>query len=142
MRDLFSRTIGEEVIKVYEGHDASADALRWLREKPRTFGELREEDIDWLRWMAASIQNQELLEQLSQDSDADVRMWVACNPMTSETVLRRLAEDSVVFVRRAVARNHSAPVHLLIRLNQDSDIWVRVLAYRDRRQLETAEPEP
>jgi hypothetical protein len=45
-----------------------------LREKPPTFGELRAEDIDWLRWMAANIHDQNLLRKLSQDPDSDVRM--------------------------------------------------------------------
>jgi hypothetical protein len=35
---------------------------------------LRSEDIDWLRWMAANIQDEDLLEKLSQDPDSDVRM--------------------------------------------------------------------
>jgi hypothetical protein len=77
MSDWLSDVIGNDLIAVYEGLDATEDALIWLLEKPRTFGELRSEDIDWLRWMAANIQDEDLLEKLSQDTDSDVRMWVA-----------------------------------------------------------------
>jgi hypothetical protein len=84
--------ISNDLIAVYEGHYFTADGLLWLREKPRTFGELRTEEIDWLRWMAANIQDKDVLEKLSQDTDIDVRMWVACNPVTPRLVLEKLAE--------------------------------------------------
>ena len=112
---------------MYEGHYFTEDALLWLREKPRTFGELRTEEIDWLRWMAANIEDKEVLENLSQDPDTDVRMWVACNPMTPRLVLEKLAEDPIVFVRRGVAQNQSTPAHILIKLNADADTRVRIL---------------
>ena len=83
MSEWLSDVIGDDLIAVYEGLYCTEDALAWLREKPRTFGELREEEINWLRWMAANIDDQDLLRKLSQDPDSAVRMWVACNPMTS-----------------------------------------------------------
>ena len=131
MSDWLSHVIGDDLIAVYEGLDATEDALIWLLEKPRTFGELRSEDIDWLRWMAANIHDEDLLEKLSQDPDSDVRMWVACNPMTSQPVLEKLAEDPIVFVRRGVAQNISAPTPLVARLNKDNDLVVRALAFRN-----------
>jgi hypothetical protein len=132
MSDWLSDVIGNDLIAVYEGLYFTEDAVLWLREKPRTFGELRVEEIDWLRWMAANIDDQDLLRKLSQDSDSGVRMWVACNPMTPEPVLRKLAEDPAVFVRRGVAQNSCAPVPLLVRLHDDPDLTVRVLASRER----------
>jgi len=126
--------IGNDLIAVYEGHYFTEDALIWLREKPRTFGELRAEEIDWLRWMAANIQDKEVLENLSQDPETDVRMWVACNPVTPRLILEKLAEDPVVFVRRGVAQNSNLPAHLLIRLNDDPDIRVRALAFKNAVQ--------
>lgn len=132
MSDWLSDVIDDHLIAVYEGHYFTEDAVVWLREKPRTFSELRAEEIDWLRWMAANIDDQDLLRKLSQDSDSDVRMWVACNPMTPKPVLGKLAEDPVVFVRRGVAQNSSTPVSLLVRLNEDADVMVRVLASRKR----------
>jgi hypothetical protein len=119
--------ISNDLIAVYEGHYFTEDALLWLREKPRTFGELRTEEIDWLRWMAANIEDKEVLENLSQDPDTDVRMWVACNPLTPRLVLEKLAEDPIVFVRRGVAQNQSTPAHILIKLNADPDTKVRIL---------------
>jgi hypothetical protein len=119
--------ISNDLIAVYEGHYFTEDALLWLREKPRTFGELRTEEIDWLRWMAANIEDKKVLENLSQDPDTDVRMWVACNPLTPRLVLEKLAEDPIVFVRRGVAQNQSTPAHILIKLNADPDTRVRIL---------------
>jgi hypothetical protein len=131
MSDWLNDVIGEDLIAEYEGHYCTEDAVIWLRQKPRTIGELRAEEIDWLRWMAANTNNRDLLEKLSQDSDPDVRMWVACNPMTPQTVLWRLAEDTVVFVRRGVAQNRSTSATLLIRLTNDLDSRVRALVFRN-----------
>jgi hypothetical protein len=132
MLDWLGEVIGENLIAVYEGLYFTEDALLWLRERPRTFGELRAKDIEWLRWMAANVDDQSLLEKLAQDADTDVRMWVACNPMTPEVVLGRLAEDAIAFVRRGVAQNKSAPMPLLARLCDDADVVVRALASRNR----------
>jgi hypothetical protein len=132
MRDWLGDVISSDLIAVYEGLFFTEDALLWLRERPRTFGELRARDIDWLRWMAANIDDQDLLEKLAQDPDTDVRMWVACNPMTPEMVLGRLAEDAIVFVRRGVAQNKNTPLTLLMRLSNDADVVVRALASRNR----------
>jgi hypothetical protein len=137
MSDWLNEVIGEDLIAEYEGHYCTEDAVIWLRQKPRTIGELRCEEIDWLRWMAANTNNRDLLEKLSQDFDSDVRMWVACNPLTSQTVLWRLAEDTVVFVRRGVAQNKSTPAHLLIKLNADPDTQVRILVQRNTTNKRT-----
>jgi hypothetical protein len=127
-----SEVIGNDLIAVYEGLYFTEDALLWLREKPRTFGELRAKEIDWLRWMAANVRDKGVLEKLSEDPDTDVRMWVACNPMTPELVLGKLAEDPIVFVRRGVAQNKSTPTPLLTRLNDDTDLAIRALVFRNR----------
>ena len=132
MSDWLNDVIGDDLIAVYEDLYFTEDALIWLREKPRTFGELRAEEIDWLRWMAANIHDQDLLEKLSQDADSHVRMWVACNPMTPKPILGKLAEDPVVLVRRGVAQNNSTPAHVLERLNDDADHVVRALVFRNR----------
>ena len=134
MSSWLNDVISNDLIAMYEGHYFTEDALLWLREKPRTFGELRTEEIDWLRWMAANIEDKEVLENLSQDPDTDVRMWVACNPVTPRLVLEKLAGDPVVFVRRGVAQNSSIPAHLLIKLNNDPDIRVRALAFKNAAQ--------
>ena len=132
MRDWLDEVISDDLISVYEGFLFTEDALLWLRERPRTFGELRARDIDWLRWMAANVDDQDLLEKLAQDLDTDVRMWVGCNPMTPELVLGRLAEDAIVFVRRGVAQNKCTPMPLLVKLSDDADVVVRALASRNR----------
>jgi hypothetical protein len=83
-----NEVIGEDVIVEYEGNYCTEDAVIWLRQKPRTIGELRSEEIDWLRWMAANTNNRDLLEKLSQDSDPDVRMWVS-KPLDPERCLKQ-----------------------------------------------------
>ena len=108
--DWLGEVISSDLIAVYEGLFFTEDALLWLRERSRTFGELRAQDIDWLRWMAATVDDRNLLEKMAEDPDTDVRMWVACNPMTPELVLERLAEDAIAFVRRGVAQNKSTPM--------------------------------
>jgi hypothetical protein len=132
MSEWQNEVIGDDLIAVYEGLYCTEDALAWLREKPRTFGELRAEEIDWLRWMAATVRDKDILEKLSEDPDTDVRMWVACNSVTPEPTLEKLAEDPIVFVRRGVAQNRSTSTSLLARLNEDSDLTVRALVFRNR----------
>ena len=66
--------------------------------------------------------------------DIDVRMWVACNPITPELVLAKLAEDPIALVRRGVAQNRSTPMPPLIRLNDDADVGVRILVFRNRNR--------
>ena len=135
MSDWLNEVIGEDLITVYEGQDFTEDAVAWLREKPRTFGELRGEEIEWLRWMALNTPNQEVLAKLAQDGDFDVRMRVACNPMAPEYVLAKLANDSSVFVRRGVAQNRRTPASSLTKLSQDSDIVVQAQVFRNRTGL-------
>src|SRR5258708_25494898 len=105
MRDWLGKVISDDLIAVYEGLFFTEDALLWLRERPRTFGGLRARDIEWLRWMAANVDDQDLLETLAQDPDTDVRLWGACNPLTPEMGLGRLAEDSIGFFRMGVWQN-------------------------------------
>ena len=131
MSNWLGDVVSDELIAIYEGHYFTEDALLWLREKPRTFGELRTEEIDWLRWMAANIEDKEVLENLSQDPDTDVRMWVACNPLTPRLVLEKLADDPIVFIRRGVAQNRNTSATLLIRLADDLDSRVRALVFRN-----------
>ena len=135
MSDWLNEVIGEDLITVYEGQDFTEDAVVWLRESPRTFGELRAEEIDWLRWMALNTPNHGVLEKLAQDLDFDVRMRVACNPMAPAHVLAKLANDSNVFVRRGVAQNRRTPTSSLTKLSHDSDIVVQAQVFRNRTGL-------
>jgi hypothetical protein len=82
--------------------------------------------------MAANVRDEDILEKLSEDPDTDVRMWVACNPVTPEPTLEKLAEDPIVFVRKGVAQNRSTPIRLLARLNEDTDLTVRDLVFLSR----------
>jgi hypothetical protein len=145
MTDWLRHTIGNDLIALYEGLPFTEDALLWLLEKPRTFGELRATEIDWFRWMAAKIHDKEILEKLSEDPDADVRMWVALNPVTPEGVLGKLGEDPVAFVRRSVAQNRNTPTPVLSTLNHGTDLLVRGLAFwnlnrRSRRREALSRP--
>jgi len=127
MSDWLDELVGEHLISVFEGLWYTEDAVMWLRERPRTFRELRAEEIDWLRWIAANIEYGNVLKNLSQDDDSDVRMWVVCNPNTPARVLRELADDPVVYVRRGVAQNKDTPLPVLMALSKDRDVVVRLL---------------
>jgi hypothetical protein len=135
MSDWLDEMIGADLITVYEGQDFTEDAVIWLREKPRTFRELRAEEIGWLRWMALNTANQNVLAKLAQDLDFDVRMRVACNPMAPAHILAKLADDSSVFVRRGVAQNRRTPASSLIKLSHDADIVVQAQVFRNRTGL-------
>ena len=91
--------------------------------------------------MAATVREADILEKLSEDPDTDVRMSVACNPVTPEPTLEKLAEDPTVFVRRGVAQNRSTSTSLLARLNEDSDRTVRTLVFRNLNNRSRRSPE-
>ena len=46
MCDWLNEAIGEDLIAANQGQDFTAHAAIWLRERPRTFAELRAEEID------------------------------------------------------------------------------------------------
>ncbi len=135
MFDWLNEMIGEDSITVYEGQDFTEDAVVWLREKPRTFRELRAQEIDWLRWMALNTPKHGVLEKLARDLDFDIRMRVACNPMAPAHVLAKLADDSSVFARRGVAPNRRTPASSLTKLSHDSDTVVQAQVFRNRTGL-------
>ena len=86
------------------------------------------EDKDWeVRYGVARNPNApvELLMKLAEDEDGDVRCSVAENPHTPVEILRKLAEDEKALVRRGVAENPHTPVELLRKLTEDEDKWVR-----------------
>jgi len=67
----------------------------------------------------------EMLEELAEDEDWQVRSGVAYNPNTSVEVLMKLAEDKNKNVRYELARNPNTRVELLGKLADDKDWDVR-----------------
>lgn len=67
----------------------------------------------------------EVLAQLANDEDKEVRGWVANNPNTSAEVLAHLASDDSWQVRAWVAGNSNIPVKILTQLANDADEGVR-----------------
>ena len=64
----------------------------------------------------------EVLEELTEDEDEEVRREVAYNPRTPAEVLRKLAEDKDEEVREEVAYNSRTPVEVLKKLAED-EYW-------------------
>ena len=67
----------------------------------------------------------EILKELAEDEDDDVRWEVAKHPRTPAEALRKLAEDGSMWVRSAVSRNPSTPVEVLMKLADDGDWEMR-----------------
>ena len=67
----------------------------------------------------------EMIEELINDEDKDVRQEVAGNPKTPVEVIMKLAEDENKLVRLAVAKNPSAPPEALRKLTEDEDWHVK-----------------
>lgn len=59
--------IEEKVIANCELHGACAEGLNWLREKPRTFVELRSHSLAWWRWLAQHCSHPDVLEKLASN---------------------------------------------------------------------------
>ena len=67
----------------------------------------------------------EMIEELVEDEDADVRYAAAENPNIPTEVLMRLAEDEDRYMRSAVSRNPRIPAEVLKKLAVDEDGEVR-----------------
>ena len=67
----------------------------------------------------------EMIEELAEDEDKDVRKEVAKNPNTPVDILRKLAGDGDRFVKNAVLKNPNTPVDILRKLAGDGDWEVR-----------------
>lgn len=67
----------------------------------------------------------EMIEELAEDEDKDVRERVAMNPRTPAEVLRKLAEDEDWYVRYEVVMNPKTPVEALRKLAEDKNWHVR-----------------
>jgi hypothetical protein len=117
--------IEEKVIANCWLHGACAEGLNWLREKPRTFVELRSHSLAWWRWLAQHCSHPDVLEKLASDPDADVRYYIAQNSNTPVTTLEKLASDPDADVRYYIARNSNTPVTTLEKLASDPNAAVR-----------------
>ena len=67
----------------------------------------------------------EIIDELVENEDWQVRKEVVKHPRTPVEVLRKLAEDMDWYVRREVARNPRTPVEALRKLAEDEDEHVR-----------------
>ena len=71
----------------------------------------------------------EVLRKLAEDKDSEVRWEVARNPNTPVDILRKLAEnDKDADVRKGVAMNPKTPVDILTKLTEDEDWLVMTVA--------------
>ena len=75
----------------------------------------------------------EIIEELAEDEDEEMRWEVAKHPRTPAEVLRKLAEDGGMWVRSAVSRNPSTPVEVLMKLADDGDWEMRQEVARNPR---------
>ena len=67
----------------------------------------------------------EMIEELAEDEDFEVRQEVSKNPNAPAEVLRKLAEDEDVWVRKEVAKNPGTPAEALRKLAEDKNDDVR-----------------
>ena len=96
--------IDEKIIENCEVNGACSEGLEWLREKPRTFSELKIHSKSWFNWLAENSSLPEVLSKLAEDANSDVRYYVAGNTNSPVEVLSKLAEDANSAVRYAAKR--------------------------------------
>ena len=93
------------------------------------------EDEDWnVRYGVAVNSNAptEVLRKLAEDDESTVRTAVARNPRTPVDILMTLAGDESGLVKMEVAENPSTPVDILTKLAGDEDAGV---SYKADKQL-------
>lgn len=82
--------------------------------------------------IAGRTENPELLAQLAQSEDEQVRRNVARNSFTASETLARLAQDEDLAVRQVVAGDERCPAHVLSKLLLDEHAAVRNEAAQNR----------
>ncbi|MBR3672865.1 MAG: hypothetical protein IKN65_01015 [Clostridia bacterium] len=81
--------------------------------------------------------SQSILEELAQDEDEFMRETVARNLNTPKSALKSLVKDKVDEVRKAVAENPNISKSDLLKLINDEDIGVRVVAKERLKAIKT-----
>lgn len=81
--------------------------------------------------------SQSILKELAQDEDEFMRETVARNLNTPKSALKNLAKDKVDEVRKAVAENPNVSKSDLLILASDDDIGVRFVAKERLNKLES-----
>ena len=94
---------------------------------PEMIEELVEDEDEDVRYAAAENPNApaEVLMRLAEDEDRDMRSAVSRNPRIPAEVFKKLAGDEDDGVRWEVARNSSNPVEVLRKLAENKDECVR-----------------
>ena len=100
---------------------------------PEMIEELAEDEDANVRYAAAENPNApaEALRKLAEDDDWTVRIEVVRNPRTPIDILKKLAEDEDMQVRIAVAKNPRTPVEAIMKLAEDEDWAVRITVARN-----------
>ena len=121
---LLAFSAGDEknYVEWWDKNDKSHDAIP---------GSKAVDDIEFLKrhgkfnLLDSQNASPEMIEELAEDEDADVRYGVAQNSHTPAEVLRKLAEEENPFVRKQVAWNCAIPIDVLEKLADDEDEGVR-----------------
>ena len=102
---------------------------------PEMIEELAEDEDEEMRKKFAENPKTpvEVLRKLAEDEDRYVREAVAKNPRTHTEVLRKLAKDENWVVRHGVVRNPRTPAEILMRLADDKDMDVRSAVAKNPR---------
>jgi hypothetical protein len=85
-----------------------------------------DDDESIRRRVAEQIDDEDILDLMADDEDADIRYAITQNPSITSTILHKLISDSDRFVRREVARNINTSADDLISLSRDRDLRVRI----------------
>ena len=76
-----------------------------------------------------------ILQNLSEDEDEDVRASVALNPNTDSKILKILSEDENEYVRECVAWNPNTDAKTLKILSEDEEYSVREMIAQKTKRL-------
>ena len=94
--------IDSSVIEQCRAAGACREGFAWISSETKTFQQLGDHNLDWLRWMAKNVSDPAVLELLSKDAGWSVRWSVARNSNTPVAVLELLSKDANAAVRYCV----------------------------------------
>jgi len=81
--------------------------------------------LEQRKYLASTSKDPAILEKLSKDSEADIRLYVARNVDTPVQILQALTDDPEESVRHGVALNGVSTPEILLKLSADANAFVR-----------------
>jgi hypothetical protein len=140
--ERFKKILGDQALPALRAMEAHADSIEGKHPATKQMEEIakdpvafekaianmgKEEKLDFITNVGKHGHelSPEVLAKLADDTDEDVRSYVAVNPSTPPEALLKLASDKDEHIRQKIAMRPSTPPEILLKLADDQSEHVR-----------------